>query len=232
MEKRAQEDWDKQIAKHEISARKSLIFDTGTVHWTTSFEDPVYHLFTTGTAGYTVTLSTNYAFMGSTSLKITPDNTANAYVQVKKYTGMPESEKVGIECNISFPSTHGEYFLLGIWFYTGAVAKICNVRYDIQNQKWQYRNSAGAYIDVTDGDQKLQAFTGLFHHIKLIADIKNETYVKLYCNQKIYDLTDIGVYTFASGSDEMLIGTIQVSVDAAAFYDFYLDDMTITEETM
>lgn len=229
---RGHKDWDKQIAKHEVTTRRNLIFNTGTVHWTTNFELPIHTLIIGGTPGGAGVLTTEYAFTDCTSLKLTTLNVQYSTINANKNTGLPETRQVGLECNIAMPATNGRSIDLILAYSTTTTKYNACVRYDLINKKWQYRNSAGTYTDITDGAQNMNLHPTMFNHMKFIVDHSTHKYIRLMSNDKSWDLSELDIYSQAIAGSETLTATVEGKTDANAAVDFYLDDMTITEEEL
>jgi hypothetical protein len=132
----------------------------------------------------TVVRDTSKAWRGGACLKIAPTPPTN-YAGYYQYFGLVPSMKLLLDARINFPAT-GAWFAIGIDRMIGTEAVWAEVLYSIPTRKWQYRNAAGAYIDIPGGAQELS--NNVFHHMSISIDFLTEQYLYAQCNELFLDL--------------------------------------------
>lgn len=189
-----------------------------------------------GDAGYVTALNTDYPKQGKYAVKMTTNNVDTESCSIDLYLGAFPKGRFGFECD---------------WMSFAQVANIEEIKFDLQyfdgtndirsqvkwlgeaNKKWQYLNSAGTYTDITGGAQDLEVEATLYplwHHLKLIADLQNEEYVKLLSDWVEYDLSNIAVHSSANALSPLLNIDLTVKTGANNATTIYVDNIIITDE--
>jgi len=172
---------------------------------------------------------TGHPFEGSKNLKVVTHTDLNDTYGAYRLFGLTPSLKILFEGVFQFKSaTDNKYVDFTFIYFDGTNLHEATLRYDPVNQKWQYKNSAGSFVDITSGGQKLRAQA--YHHVKITVDFDNNKYGYLLCDDKKFDLTSISIYTTGdtigvSGKFKYATATATATVAAEA----YLDRIKIVE---
>jgi len=82
-------------------------------------------------------------------------------------------------------------FEFWLTYLDGTYIHYAKIRFDSQNSKWQYLNSAGTWTDIA-GSTQLLIISG-WHHATMVVDFFNDKYVSLSSENASYDLSSFAV---------------------------------------
>jgi len=155
-----------------------------------------------GAAGSTIALATDYPETGKYCAKLTTDTGASDICNCRILIGTLRPQyKFGVEIGFQTDMTATNLESLTIDFANYDKANMHNgsIRFlGEANLKWQYRDSTNTFTDITNGDHDLYVGTTIcWHKIKLVVDFERDEYVKMYCDEKEFDLSGLGLYVVA-----------------------------------
>ena len=205
-------------------------FDTrGTVFFIDDFEDGLsktsYDYSGTG-ADYV--LSSYLSRFGGFSLKLTGGSDGGRYSEGIWCSSKPVFSKMGME--VLFQLIAGvEYVRLRFRIFDGTVQHWGSVQYDDVNNKWQYLNDGGSYVDLITGI-RLDATEGLFHPVKLVIDPEGDKYVRLVLEDQDVDMSGFSLYTEDAGTEPRHEAAVTVLSRVGATGCIYLDSVILTKD--
>jgi len=173
--------------------------------------------------------ATNAPHKGMKNLKIVTHTDENDAYGAYRLFGLTPSLKILFEGDFQFKSSvNNKYVDFEFIYYDGVNRHETVLRYDPVNNKWQYENSAGAFVDVSSGAQSLRELA--YHHIVLTVDFSADKYGYLICDNKIFDLRSIALHATAdstkvSGKFKYKTATATGTFSAEA----YLDEIKVVE---
>ena len=222
-----------------------LLPGTGKIIFQDGFEDEIVRCLKDGTFGYTVVRDADLAFMGEASLKISTPATVGAQSYAEFPVPSTPSKKFGLDLHFAFPLSNGyrtafEVIYIdqnGNWMQAA-------VRYELGayvpgdfriDGKWQYRNSAGVWTDISSFKLFWYSLERLrFARLKLIGDFAAEKYVSLTVNDTVFDLSAQPLYKLPTPSGHgpgifnFLYNYNNPTVGGIA--DLYIDNLMVTDE--
>lgn len=176
-------------------------------------------------SGATVARDTTYVYRGAGSLKLTTGAVASQLYYAARTLGKPTDGTYKNALRFTIPSSGLEYAELVILWYDGAKTKDVRVRYDRANNKWQYTNSSGAFVDITGGSQNLKGGDTVWHYLELEIDFVNDEYEAFKCDGLSVDMSGIAIQAPAGVTAQELTVRLYGSPSAAAAVDLYFDDV-------
>lgn len=185
----------------------------------------------------TIARSSEKAFHGQYSLKLTTGNVAGNTGGAGNYISIPRYGRVGLELkwltNASDDLRNMRAFI--VW-YDGVNAHHCDIRYynyiaNVENKKWQYLNSLNALTNIFNQKVYLAPTEPAWNGIKLIADFEKDTYDSFYSNDLSRDMKGIPLYVAPSTVTSPLLGIyLQVTTDENKAISMWFDDVILTDE--
>lgn len=112
--------------------------------------------------------------------------------------------------------------------YDGSNLVRGGLRYDDDNEKVQYYNSAGAWSDLLTGVD-LYPFTNYFHPIKLVVDPSLDKYVRAMVAGQEIDMSSYDLYTAVSTTSPQVLARNMVTSETGDNGWIYLDGVLITQ---
>jgi len=204
-------------------------FDTrGTVFFIDDFEDGlskasyVY----SGTLG-AYALSSHLSRFGGFSLKLTGGSNGGLYSQASWYFHEPIYSKMGMELQFQLYSGVG-YVRLYFLILDGVTEHRGSVQYDYANEKWQYLNSAEAYVNLITGI-RLDVTEVLFHPAKLVVDFVHDKYQRLVLGDQEVDMSDLSLFTESNPTSPRLEATVTVFSVSGSNGKIYVDSVILTQ---
>lgn len=173
--------------------------------------------------------NTEHPHQGTKNLKVVTHTDQNDAYGAFRLFGLTPSLKMLFEGDFQFKSaTDNKFIDFTFIYYDGTKRHEAVIRYDPVNQKWQYQNSAGSFIDLTGGSHNLRAQA--YHHVKITVDFANDKFGYLLCDNKKFDMRAIALYTpddTTKVSAKFKYATATATATVAA--EAYLDTIKIVE---
>jgi len=172
---------------------------------------------------------TGHPFKGSKNLKVVTHTDQNDAYGAYRLFGLTPSLKILFEGDFQFKSlTDNKCVDFTFIYYDGSKLHEATIRYDPANLKWQYKNSAGSFVDLPSGSHSLRAQA--YHHVKISVDFANDKFGYLLCDNKKFDMRAIALYTpddTTKVSAKFKYATTTATATVAA--EAYLDEIKIVE---
>jgi len=170
---------------------------------------------------------TDFAFIYGTCVKFTPPIGSLAYIQ--RYLGIPNTVKLGFIFRVCIRE-NTERFQLSVLESYATKQYEYRIVYDAVNKKWLYLNENGDVTDIPDGAQELDMTRNIWNHVKFVIRFDTHQYVRLLCNEKVFNLT--GLLPTPSIGKEIPHLWLEFAVYAtsAGAALAYLDEFAITGE--
>jgi len=184
----------------------------------------------------TIAAGTDLAFMGKQSLKLTTAGAADDVAQASRAWGLgPQgSQKIGVEFWWASDALSANIteILIQLKQFDGTNVHTSAVKYlGETNEKWQYLNTAGVFVDVVGGAQLLNVgVVPVWHAFKLSADLNERYYGILISDNQVIRLKGIQFQTAANAADpytELLVG---VEAKTATAVDLWVDNLVVTSD--
>lgn len=180
---------------------------------------------TTGT-GATISRTTTSSRGGNFALQMITGNAIGNTAEINHYMPAFDDQRMGFEASISTFANLSEFNLYMRW-RDGTTEDTAALRHDLASSKFQIRVLGGSWVDILTGID-LDATSGLFHNVKIVADYKTKQYVRAIIDGTEYELSDYALYTAASASDPRLKLTIDVTNGAVGNRGIVVDDLIVT----
>lgn len=227
---RGYEDYTRPSRQEQVAFMPSVIYQTGRVLLHEDFEMPVLNWAASYGSGGLVYITTVRSYSGAACLALATGSTINYVANITKKFGYPAKTKIGITLHYSMPMSGGSYFDIELRLYDAVKQLRFNVRYDMVEQAWYYRDENDAYVAIEGADQKLSRNPDTWHHAKLVVDLENQQYVSLNSDDGSFDLRGISPRNAGSATNRLVYVRLEGSTAVASSKIFYVDDVTITEE--
>jgi hypothetical protein len=215
----------------ELAARLGSIvtFDRrGNVLWFDDFENSLnkWYVETLGT-GASVAITNDKARRGALACQVITGNATNNYAVITHYEPYPVLSKLGLEFSLLTnvdKATLYAYFII----QTGTHVHNSGIKYDFDDDTWQYHNSAGSWVDLA-----MPAVLGsslyLFHTIKLVIDPLTQRYVRLIVDDTSYDMSSLAYRYIATVNIPLVYIQLWLWTQEAAAKTIYFDDVILTQ---
>jgi hypothetical protein len=199
----------------------------GSVVWWDDFEEGAAAKWkviplTVGTAA----LSTDRAWTGSTSLKVTTAAAALDYVTFVKACASSFSHRSGLE--MSYCRTVAQpYVDMYLFGYSGTAYFEAGFRHDFATAKIYYEDDTATFIELPKYDPQI-VDREHWIPVKIVADWDKQEYIRLIFAGTEYDLSGIPLYNAASAELQHLRPQIKTWSSAAASCVVYYDNIILT----
>lgn len=223
-------DWHTLDWKVEATPRISLLYPSGKVISSTSFDSPAYNWQLSNPAGTTVERRTDVSFTPPAAMFIQTKAADGSVAGIYKYLGYSGTGKIGLEFAYASNAGTNANIVITLERYDATDYKHAAIKYVGSTYHWQYENSAGVDTDIPDGYQKLLLQDKTFHRVKAVVDFENTKYVELHSNEKYMDLSGLATRSNADATGAWASVGIYITAKAAAAQTLVLDNITITEE--
>ena len=172
--------------------------------------------------------SITYAKNGNFSFKLTPGNAEDNYGQAAKYFKEQLTGRIGFECSFGVTSevktvSFGSMLQSPTHYYSPAL------RYDVQNEKIEYRNSAGTYTEIDDVSLGYVDNTGIANIIKLVVDFNTNYYLRGYLNEDEFDLSTYAIQETANEVSPFINNYVYATNNSTGVHSLYIDNIIITQ---
>ena len=219
------------IDNAELSARQGInsFFDRrGNIVWYDDFEAAAAQKWKSGgIGGGGAALSTERAWMGNQSMKVTTNNVDTSYWTLSKYYSLPMERQMGAEVMFHI-SAEEPYILMVLSGYTGTHLNRAELMYDHEQVKLFYRDAADNWIELTVVDG-ISPTLEQWVPMKLVVDWDIGEYLRIFFGGTIYDMTGIPYYTFPSAITQKVITQLQVGTTADVAAIVYFDNFIFTQ---
>ncbi len=220
-----------QIDTGELAARlgSPVVYDRrGNLMWMDDFEDGInkWAPETNGLGG-AVESSIETAFFGAKSCKLTAGSTLGRYAQIRRSFQLPILGGVGVEYTHNVFVT-GDYLRLTVQFLYGGTVYVASVQYDGSDDKLYYLNDANVYVE-SGIELDLVLSVDNFYTLKLVADFRNNKYMRLMFANKFADLSAHNLYTTPAAGPDFMSVAIHLKGDAASNRFCYIDNVILTQ---
>jgi len=220
-----------QIDTGELAARLGSInrFDRrGNTIWYDDFEGSCLTWSTSGSGtGWSVTLNTANAWTKTQSVKMLPGTTINKQAYMTKYLPAPATSIFGVEFHLAF-SSDIDYILMECKFYDGVTLAQARLKLDIKNDKIQYWDSGGNYVDLLD-PANFYALTGMFHSFKMVLNYTSKEFVRLMYDYQTLDMSNIALKTEAQATEPVVQIEVYVYRTSGTTTAAYVDSVILTQ---
>lgn len=180
-----------------------------------------------GGTGYSVSQDAEHARNGGFSAKMVCGSDGLRTAVIMKYLPYPVLANLGMEISFTM-HTDISLLIVSIQLYNGTQFLEGYLKFDEDNSKLQYYDSAGAEQDL-ETDLALYKDPDLFHTIKLVVDFVNNKYVRALLNEHSWDMSDYDLYSTASAINPHIILTVYAKGAAAANATIHVDDLIVTQ---
>jgi hypothetical protein len=219
------------IDSAELAARQGInsFFDRrGNIVWYDDFEAANAQKWKTGgSGGGTAAISTERAWMGNSSMKVSTAGTDTSYQTLSKYYSLPMERQMGAE--VMFHIYAGDpQVLMTLSGYTGTHLNRAEVYYDDELGKLYYRDAADNWQELTvvDGySPTLEQWIPM----KLVVDWDLGEYLRIFFGGTIYDMTGIPYFRLASATLQRVITQLQIATTDDEVATVYFDNFIFTQ---
>jgi len=192
-------------------------FDASVLHW----ED------ITGPGGGNISLSTDYALFGESSMRLATTGIANNYAEAARYIQMPSLGKIGVELSTTIePSL--SYIQLECYAYTGTHSYRFGWKYLEATNTLQVGDSTNGWNTI-DNDFNPPNIDGLFHTIKLVVDLANNVIDYIIYSKYKVDCSAYSCQKTAIGTGPHIIFNLTAKTREADPADCYIDNFIVTQ---
>lgn len=164
---------------------------------------------------------------GAYSLKLETTPVSGAACGILCYRPLPVMGKIGLEASFAIGG-HVGIIAVGMGLYDGTNFAIFSVRYLPPTDKWQYLDSAGAWVDLFTSMVLYESPT-IFHTLKIVADYENGEYFYIIVNEREQGLSGIAGRTGEQVAIPSLVIYSTVINDDTNIGTAYLDDVIVTQ---
>jgi len=225
--------WGKEVsigpAEQALRTQFPYVYNrSGNVIFWDDFESPTIkpYLHATGTGG-SCNRSTDAALNGDFSMKLITGNVENNSCTAKYYLDNFRFGKLGILAHLMTHNVQVAY-TLSLQYFDGATLHVGRIKVDVSDGKVYY-----GYPTPTTHIGTISWYTSgtvdLFMPIKLVIDIDNNVFDKLYIARNEIDMNNYSLYTADNTTNQNVIAEIEFMTKANASYTAYLDNVVITD---
>lgn len=124
-------------------------------------------------------------------------------------------------------SAQSGYVLFSVAVFDGTTQHNPYIRWDEVNAKWQYRDGADSWADISDGDQNM--VEDQFHRFLMEWDENSGKFIRFSCDGLEVDMSAISYYAPASAAEEVLRVDLGLMAGATPPGEVYFDECLIME---
>ena len=184
-----------------------------------------WYTIATGASG-TFYLANDTFLSSGVSLQLAQDAADEEYCNLYKINPVFVTGKVGFHGNIAVRKKP-KYVTWSFWLYDIAGGASFEFRYSFDDAAIAYLDSEGEYIPIAD-NVVLYPHLHLFHSYKLVVDLEQRAYVRLYLNEDEYPLVGISGHLEAATDYTYLLAILSVESSPARDVEVYVDNLVIT----
>lgn len=206
------------------SGAKQGFDNRGREIWSDSFDVPTLQWLTSISGDATVSVSTDCAWKGTSSCKLTVTGNAGDNVNLHKYFYNPLTGRYSAEFAWSSGVITFAHFMLWIRVYDGTWSSRFGLQLSNTANQYAYWNSA-AGVTTLQSNPCIYADKHSWHKMKLAVDTDNDKYIRVLIDGTEYDLSTAGVNKVASGLCPRIEVGLQFYGDGVNPGDLYLDNV-------
>lgn len=143
------------------------------------------------------------------------------------HLGLPPSDTIGFAVRWSASPTPN-YFGLVLRAYTGTYQYLAHIRYDFDNERLQYYNYLGSWVNLAV--QKIYVQPYVFNSLKVVVNQSTNYFVRVLLNNTEYDLSAIQLFEAVSGITGMVSFAPEVNSHDGENDVAYIDYIAITTQ--
>lgn len=188
----------------------------------------------------TITKDTsNHAFEGSYNLKMATAAVAGADAIARLILPAIPKSKIMAQLRWHFDAaaeTTPRFFRVEIELYDGSYLYKCGLQY-LKNltsaqQKWQYLNDAGSYVDLPGGSQNISVIIKSPQFLMLKANLASSPpkYIMAELSELVIDMSTLNLYKTTSSTSPRVNINLTAETDAAAETDAYVDTFCFSDQ--
>ena len=212
----------------ELAARLGCpsVFDRrGNVVWYDDFEHGILAMDLDGEENAVIT--TDHAFRGGNSIKLTTGGVALADDSIMKTINYPTTTRLGLEC--TFLMDHNDITLeFCIELYDGTNYYDCKVRWDGTNDDIDVYAHPDTWTEVT-GSAKLDYAGYCWHTMKLVIDTGTKKYVRCIIGNTEYNLSAYDLNWEANADRPLLDIKIEITNETNNVRNLWVDNVILTQ---
>ncbi len=221
------------IGLSELAARlgSPMNYDRrGQIAWYDTFEGTSLKWNTSiSGAGASAALSTEDAYMGSSSLKLVAGSDNNPQANAERYLLTNQVTRCGFEVAFSFvnPTILPSYIQFELELLDGAHHWTAYIKFTPGSRLLQYKNSSGVWVNI-DTDLGVPQFYKVWFKLKFVADFTTAQYVRVMYGSKTADLSTISLQDGVNTNPAMVKLGIYVWGAGGNNPGVYIDDVVYT----
>ncbi len=181
----------------------------------------------TSISAVTVVQSQGAARSGGFAAKFTGSMVPETVGGIEHYEHYPVLSKLGAEASFTLEADL-TYVEIESDLYNGSTYQRFRIRYHMGDQKLQYADSAGAWVDLATG-VSIYGYLPLFHTLKVVGDAATGKYVRCLLDDQEYDLSGIACQAAASADVKHWRATVLADWLTVASASIYVDDVILTQ---
>ena len=223
-------DWQNRLWRQEITLRHDQLLPSGKVIFTDDFSEPWLGWNRSGVGSEVIVVSTREPHTPPGKLLMQTGVNVNDTANILKELGITTGEKIGLQTAFARVTVKGDLYF-EIASYDGTTELKASIKYDTGDSQWEYEETADNYVVLSDGAQALNSNTACYHRLKLVVDFDSGKYVKLFVNEREWDLSSNNLLSTASATLPELTTRLEViNVGGAPFAAMHIDNLFLTEE--
>jgi len=175
----------------------------------------------------TTALSTDRAWHGNQSMRMTTDAHVNDDCYISKSFALPFSRRMGAEVYAKL-HTNKPNIIMDILGYSGTFYYRGSMYYSFNLDKLYYRDSTNNWVELTVYDEVVLT-DEKWIPIKLVVDWDSQYYMRLIFAGTLYDLSNYPLYATASALAQQVYVIIYTTAGTAAAATVYYDNFIFTQ---
>lgn len=180
--------------------------------------------------GRTLDSSSSWVNSGEGCLLITSTSGGRGGVR-KNLNGLRNTEVIGVamhfrflEALTDFATGESKHYLVYFALDTGSERFDARITYDPNDGKIYLYDENGAFVNIATN----AITSGYYCYIKLVFDLANRKYVRLYFNDQVYDLSSYPIRVISTDPGSLAFVIVRVWGATGKTVQFAVDDYKIT----
>ena len=178
-------------------------------------------------AGGAITRDTTFSFFGSGSLKIVPATDGADNHAATRFVPLIKSGNVGLTLLLWATSDKNKIWI-DLYTIPDDGGRAQRVQIDVENKTISYRHSSGTYITVFEPNTLYHADAPTWMLIKLVVNVENDEYERLYFNDQVADISGIQGPSAASIWPSIVQISIRAFDTSGSKAPVYVDGVVLT----